>query len=311
MTNAAVRIGTRGSKLALWQAEWVKTRLAAVHPDLRVELIVIRTKGDIIQDVPLAQVGGKGLFVKEIEDAMLKGEIDLAVHSMKDMPAELPDGLVIGCIPEREQPWDVLIARDGEGLEALPQGAAVGTSSLRRGAQLRHLRPDLKIVPLRGNLDTRLRKLDDPAQGMDAIVLAAAGVRRLGLAERVTETLPPEIMLPAIGQGALCIETRRDDPRIADIVGRLEHPGTRCTVAGERALLKRLGGSCQIPVAGYAAADGDRLTIDGLVADLDGDPYIRERIDGTVDQAETLGRQLADRLLERGGRTILDRLTQL
>jgi hydroxymethylbilane synthase len=305
-----VRIGTRGSQLALWQAKWVKARLEKADSQLPVEMVIIKTKGDIIQDVPLAQVGGKGLFVKEIEEALLDGRIDLAVHSMKDMPAELPDGLTIGCIPERELPWDVLIAREATRLDDLPQGAVVGTSSLRRGAQLRHARSDLTIVPLRGNLDTRLKKLADPAQGLDAIVLAAAGVRRLGLTDRITEVLASDIMLPAIGQGALCIETRSSDPRVARIVDRLEHPDTRHTVTGERALLKRLGGSCQIPVAGHARIDGKRLVLDGLVADLDGDPYIREQISGPLADAESLGRQLADRLLGRGGRSILDRLTR-
>ncbi|MDJ0991552.1 MAG: hydroxymethylbilane synthase, partial [Desulfobacterales bacterium] len=210
---ATARIGTRGSKLALWQAEWVKSRLENLHSGLTVELTIIKTKGDKILDVPLAKVGGKGLFVKEIEEALLAGRIDLAVHSMKDMPAEIPTGLCIGAVPAREVPADALISREGQTLNALPHGARIGTSSLRRASQLRRVRPDIEIVALRGNLDTRLRKLDEGR--MDAIVLAAAGVRRLGLEARISQKLSAEVMLPAVGQGALCIETRDGDDTVA------------------------------------------------------------------------------------------------
>ncbi len=225
MAGSTITIGTRGSQLALWQANWVKDAIRSQHPDLAVELAIIKTKGDKILDVPLAKVGGKGLFVKEIEEALLVGRIDLAVHSMKDMPAEIPAGLCIGAIPEREEPRDVLITRSGLRLDRLKQGARVGTSSLRRPAQLLYVRPDITIVPLRGNLDTRLKKLE--SECMDAIVLAAAGVRRLGLEDRITQILDEAIMLPAVGQGALCIEIREGDPRVAPMVAHMDDLASR------------------------------------------------------------------------------------
>ena len=304
--TANIRIGTRGSKLALWQAEWVKSRLEALHPPLTVALTIIKTKGDKILDVPLAKVGGKGLFVKEIEEALLDGRIDLAVHSMKDMPAEIPDGLCIGAVPERETPVDALIARKGQTLEALPRGARVGTSSLRRSSQLLRARADLEIVPLRGNLDTRLRKLDEGQ--MDAIVLAGAGIRRLGLEERITQRLAPETMLPAVGQGALCVETRAADPQIAPLVAPLEDERTRLAVTAERAFLHRLEGGCQVPIAGHATLTGERLSITGLVADLQGEYYVSETLEGPAENAEAIGLELAGKLLEQGARAILDSL---
>ena len=244
-----IKIGTRGSKLALWQANWVKTALTAGHPSLSVELVPIKTKGDKILDVALAKVGGKGLFVKEIEEALLNGHIDLAVHSMKDMPAEIPDGLCIGAIPRRETPQDVLISRKGLPLSQLGQNARIGTSSLRRTAQLLYVRPDLVILPLRGNLDTRLKKLE--AENLDAIILAAAGVKRLGIEYRITEYLDEKVMLPAVGQGALCIEIRENDPEVESITTLLEHHETRTVVMGERAFLNRLEGGCQVPIAAH------------------------------------------------------------
>ena len=301
-----VRIGTRGSKLALWQAEWVKSRLENLHSGLAVELTIIKTKGDKILDVPLAKVGGKGLFVKEIEAALSAGSIDLAVHSMKDMPAEIPMGLCIGAVPAREVPVDALITRDAQTLETLPRGARIGTSSLRRASQLRRARPDIEIVPLRGNLDTRLRKLDEGQ--MEAIVLAAAGVRRLGLEARISQKLDTEIMLPAVGQGALCIETRDGDTTIAPLVAPLEDAATRIAVTAERAYLHRLEGGCQVPIAGHATLLDGRLTLCGLVSDLEGQTVIKATQVGRPEEAETIGRELAAHLLERGARAVLDRL---
>ncbi|MFH1984108.1 MAG: hydroxymethylbilane synthase [Pseudomonadota bacterium] len=302
-----LRIGTRGSKLALWQANWVRDRLTEAHPGTDITLTVIKTKGDKILDVPLAQVGGKGLFVKEIEEALLDGTVDLAVHSMKDMPADIPDGLIIGPIPQREVPFDVLISASGAALKDLSNGAVIGTSSLRRGAQLRHSRPDVRILPLRGNLDTRLRKLD--AGEMDAIVLAAAGVRRLGLAARISETLAPAVMLPAVAQGALCIEVRRDDPDTAAALAFLDHPESTIAVTGERAFLHRLGGSCQVPVAGHATIENDIIIMAGLVAELDGSRIIRAARRGPARRCREIGIELAESLLNDGADDILNRLT--
>jgi hydroxymethylbilane synthase len=296
-------IGTRGSPLAVWQAEHVAARLGEVFPGVSVRLERIRTTGDRILDVPLAQVGGKALFVKEIEEALLAGRVDLAVHSMKDVPTDLPAGLTIGAIPPREDPADVLISRTGQRLADLPRGARVGTSSLRRQAQLLHHRADLIIVGLRGNLDTRIRKLH--SEGLDAIVLAAAGVRRLGLEGLVTETLASEITLPAIGQGALGIEGRHDDVFIRSVLGRLDHASTRVAVLAERALLDRLEGGCQVPIAAYATASETGLRLEGLVASVDGKEMIRDVAEGTTEHASEVGRQLAERLLARGADKIL------
>jgi len=302
-----VTIGTRGSKLALWQAEWVRSELLARFPGMSVELAVIKTQGDKILDVPLAQVGGKGLFVKEIEEALRNGRVDIAVHSMKDMPADISEGLAVGAVPERESPADVLISRDGQRLAELASGSAIGTSSLRRGAQLRHARPDLRIVPLRGNLDTRLRKLQ--TEGLAAVVLAAAGLRRLGLEDRITEHLDPDLMLPAVGQGALCIEIRASDRRIAPLVAGLDHPDTHAAITGERTFLRRLGGSCQVPIAGYGRVDGRRFALTGLVAEIDGSALIRQHLSGPARDAAALGVELAEMLLARGADRILKKLT--
>ena len=299
-----VKIGTRGSVLALWQANWVRSQLLQMHPQCQVEIVKIKTTGDKILDVPLAQVGGKGLFVKEIETALLEKRVDLAVHSMKDMPAEIPPGLCIGVVPERENPLDVLISRNGHKFNDLPQGARIGSSSLRRGAQVLHARPDMTIHPLRGNLDTRLKKLE--TEGLDAIILAAAGVRRLGLEDRITEYIPETMMLPAIGQGALSIEIRENDKAIEKMTAPLEHRETRMAVDCERAFLARLEGGCQVPIAGQAKVTGDRVEMNGMVAEIDGSVLIHETITGPVDRRVALGEELADRLLERGGKEILD-----
>ncbi|MEJ2640936.1 MAG: hydroxymethylbilane synthase [Desulfosarcinaceae bacterium] len=305
MTNT-IRLGTRGSQLALWQANWVKGALEKQRAGIVCELVIIKTKGDKILDVPLAKVGGKGLFVKEIEEALLGGRIDLAVHSMKDMPAEIPAGLCIAAVPEREEPQDALVTREGGGLDALPHGARVGTSSLRRGAQLRHLRPDLEICGLRGNLDTRLKKL--ATEALDAIVLAAAGLKRLGYADRISALLDEDTMLPAVGQGALCIESRSGDARIQPLMERLDHAPTRTVVTAERAFLHRLEGGCQVPIAGHGRLTGDRLTLTGLVAGLDGQTLIKERLTGAPTDPRQLGLRLADRLLARGAKTLLEEL---
>ncbi len=301
-----IHIGTRGSKLALWQAEWIKDRLENLHAGLTVELVVIKTKGDKILDVPLAKVGGKGLFVKEIEEALLERRIDLAVHSMKDMPAEIPDGLCIGAVPDRESPQDALISREGQPLDDLPRGARIGTSSLRRSSQLLRIRPDIDIVPLRGNLETRLRKLDEGQ--MEAIVLAAAGIRRLGWEARITQLLEPTVMLPAVGQGALCVETRREDPEIARLVAPLEDAATRTAVTAERAFLHRLEGGCQVPIAGHAILVNDQLNLCGLVSDLTGQTIFRENLVGPTSDAADIGTRLAGVLLDQGAKKVLDAL---
>ncbi|MDY6837778.1 MAG: hydroxymethylbilane synthase [Thermodesulfobacteriota bacterium] len=297
-----IRIGTRGSALAVWQAEWVRSQLLALYPEQEVEVVRIKTTGDKITDVPLAQVGGKGLFVKEIETALLEGRVDLAVHSMKDMPAEIPPGLCIGAIPKRENPSDVLISRNGHCFNDLPKGAQVGSSSLRRGAQVRHQRPDIKIHPLRGNLDTRIRKLKTGS--LDAIIVAAAGVRRLGLEAHITEYIPESTMLPAIGQGALSIETREDKDSL-QLVSAIDHRETRLAVESERAFLGRLEGGCQVPIAAKANVDGDRIFLTGLVAEVDGTVLLRDEITGPVRKHEELGVELANMLLEKGGAEIL------
>ena len=308
-------IGTRGSPLALWQANHVADQLRATMPGLGVALEAIKTTGDKLLDVPLAQVGGKALFVKEIEQALLERRVDLAVHSMKDVPTDLPVGLEIVAITEREDPSDVLISRTGARFTDLPMGARVGTSSLRRQAQLLHHRPDLAIVPLRGNLDTRLRKLD--TEGLDAIVLAAAGVKRLGWGDRVSESLSPDICLPAIGQGALGIEMRvpalpcggeqggAGAPSMLWIESILDHAETRVAVRAERAFLRRLEGGCQVPFAAQARISKDRMLVRGLVATPDGKRMVSGERQGLLREAETVGVALAEDLLGRGAAEIL------
>ena len=305
-TRSSLVVGSRGSRLAVWQAEWVQARLKELAPGLTVTLQRIKTSGDMILDVPLAAIGGKGLFVKEIEEALLRGEIDLAVHSMKDVPTVLPDGLDILCVPAREDPRDVLVSRDSCSLEQLPKGSRVGTSSLRRQAQLLHSRPDLRIQLLRGNLDTRLRKLHNGEY--DAIVLAAAGLSRMGWSNKVTEYLPPEVSLPAIGQGALGLEGRRKDRFVQTLVEKLEHRPTRTAVMAERALLERLEGGCQVPIAAHATIKGDTLIMEGLIASVDGRRLIRDTIQGPASEAQGLGMQLAEKLLAQGGDVILNEI---
>lgn len=296
-------IGTRGSKLALWQAEWVHARLRELEPGLSVSLKRIKTTGDKILDTPLATIGGKGLFIKEIEDALLRGEIDLAVHSMKDVPTHVPEGLEILAIPEREDPRDVLISRGEIAFDRLGAGSRIGTSSLRRQAQLLHIRPDLRIQMLRGNVDTRLRKLE--AGEFEGVILAAAGIQRLGWTDRVTEYLSSDVCLPAIGQGALALEGRASDTFVRDVVARLDHRPTRLAVTAERALLERLEGGCQVPIAAHATISGETLKMTALVASVNGRRLIRDSIQGLAQTAHRLGIELAERLLAQGGDEIL------
>ena len=296
-------IATRGSALALAQAELVAAQLEAARSELVVSLLKIKTTGDKILDVPLAKVGGKGLFVKEIEDALLDGRADLAVHSMKDMPAELPDGLMLGAVTKREDVRDVLVSRDGRGIGGLSRGARVGTSSLRRAAQLLAARPDLEIVSIRGNVQTRLKKLDE--MGLEAVVLAAAGLARLGLMDLPLARLDAEELLPAVGQGALGLEVRARDTDLRKLLAGLEHGPTAFAVAAERAFLARLEGGCQVPIAGYAISSGGRVSLSGLVASLDGTRMVKSGGSAANEDAQGLGRRIAEDVLDRGGREIL------
>ncbi|MGE4542759.1 MAG: hydroxymethylbilane synthase [Pedobacter sp.] len=303
MTAHTLRIGTRASRLALWQAEWVQQQLQQLHPGLTVSLVPITTKGDKILDVPLAKVGGKGLFVKELEEALYDGSVDLAVHSMKDVPSVLPPGLILPCIPPREDPRDALVTPDGRGFAQLPQGARIGTSALRRQAQLLAQRPDLTIVSLRGNVETRLRKMDE--EQLDGIVLAAAGLKRLELADRISEYLPTDLSLPAIGQGALGLECRQGDDRTLALIAPLHHADTAVAVTAERAFLRRLNGGCQVPLAAHATVVGDRVNMVGLVAEVDGSRLLKDTLVAPVPEAEAAGRQLAESLLAQGADRIL------
>ena len=288
-------IASRGSQLALWQAHWVEAQLQAAGHECRIE--IIKTTGDKITDVPLAKVGTKGLFTKEIEEALLDGRAQLAVHSLKDLPTELPEGLVLGAVPEREDPRDAVI---GKTLAELPLGAKVGTSSLRRSAQLKKLRPDLVVESIRGNLDTRLRKLDEGQY--DAILLAAAGMKRLGWGARIAEILPPELMCPAVGQGALAIETRAGFV----LPAVLDHAETHTAVLAERGLLGALGGGCQVPIGAHATVAGGRVKLLGLVAAPDGSEIVRAEAEGAPGEAAEIGKRLGSELLARGARRILD-----
>jgi hydroxymethylbilane synthase len=292
-------IGSRGSQLALWQAHWIQARLEKLGEECRIE--IIRTTGDNIAEVALSQVGTKGLFTKEIEEALLAGSIDVAVHSLKDMPTAIPAGLTLAAIPEREDPRDALI---GRALEDLAKGARVGTGSLRRAAQLRARRPDLQIEDIRGNVDTRLRKLDEGRY--DAIVLASAGLRRLGWENRITELFNPTVICPAVGQGALAVETRDDSGVAFKIAKRLEHAETRAAVTSERAVLASLGGGCQAPIGAHAYIDGDKLFVIAVIVSPDGTQVIRQAKQGPVGDAAALGQSLAEQLLSAGGKHILD-----
>jgi len=292
-------IGSRGSQLALWQARWIQARIQSFGMETRIE--IIHTTGDKITDVALSKVGTKGLFTKEIEEALLSGAIDLAVHSLKDMPTELPDGLTLAAIPEREDPRDAMVGRS---LGSLALKAKIGTSSLRRAAQLRAKRPDLEIENIRGNVDTRLRKLDEGQY--DAIVLASAGLRRLGWENRITELLDPDVMCPAVGQGALAVETRADGGEAEELAKRLEHRESRVAVTAERAVLRALGGGCQVPIGAYATVQDEVVQLRAIIVSPDGTDIIRKRASGASRDAEIIGRALGEELLAQGGRQILE-----
>lgn len=304
MKNLIV-IGSRGSQLALWQAKWIKTLISRFHPEVTAEIEIVRTTGDVKTE-PLSVIGGKGVFTKELEDALLAGRIDLAVHSLKDLPTSLPDLLTISAICEREDARDALVLRGGRTMGSvndLPPGAVVGTSSQRRLAQLKYLRRDIVIKDLRGNVDTRLHKLDEGQY--DALLLAAAGLRRLGLESRISTLIPTGEMLPAVGQGALAVETRANDQSTISLVSPLNHAATQIACAAERAFLRALGGGCQLPIAGYAVASSSELVLEGLVADPGGQEVVRGRLTGPVEEAEDLGWLLANQLLKRGGDRLL------
>ncbi len=301
-----LRIATRKSPLALWQAEHVAARLRELHPGLEVELVGMSTKGDKILDTPLAKIGGKGLFVKELEEGLFDGGADIAVHSMKDVPVEFPEGLHLPVIMERHDPCDAFVAGQYADVPELPQGARVGTASLRRQCQLLERRPDLEILTLRGNVNTRLRKLDEGE--FDGIVLAASGLKRLGFDARIRKALPPEDSLPAIGQGALGIECRVDDARVNALIAPLHHQATAWRVGAERAMNARLQGGCQVPIAGYAVLEDGQLWLRGLVGEPDGSRVIRGERRGPVAEAEAMGTSLGEELLAGGADAILQAL---
>ena len=306
MTIERIRIATRKSQLALWQAEFVAKSLQTCHPGLEVELVTMTTQGDRVLDSPLAKIGGKGLFVKELEQSMLRNESDIAVHSMKDVPVELPEGLHIPVILEREDPRDAFVSNDINSLDDLPQGAVVGTSSLRRRCQLAEIRPDLDIRDLRGNVNTRLAKLDQGEYA--AIILASAGLRRLEMPERISEALAPQVMLPAIAQGAIGIECRQGDPEVESLLAPLNHIETQIRVQAERAMNARLQGGCQVPIGGYAEIEKDIIVVRGLVGRPDGSEMVHGVISGRLEDAAELGDVLAQDLLSRGAAEILQEL---
>lgn len=306
MKRKKLTIGTRSSKLALWQAHYIAECIRTQYPEVEVSILHIMTTGDKILDVPLAKIGGKGLFTKELETAMLNREIDLAVHSLKDMPTELPSGLLLAAITERVDPGDALISPKYGSIDNLPQGAKVGTSSLRRKAQLLKYRPDLKISDLRGNLDTRLKKMD--TEELDAIILAVAGLKRLGWQDLITQVLPMDICLPAVGQGALAIEARSDDMEVRTMLEFLNHQQTRWAVEGERAYLAEVEGGCQIPIGVYGHIKQELLVLEAAILSVDGKQQLRQTISGQPSEGIQLGRTLAQEMLDSGGREILKEL---
>ncbi len=301
-------IGSRDSDLAMWQSRWVAGALRQAHPEQSIRITGMKTKGDHILEVALAKIGDKGLFTKELEAALLNGTIDLAVHSMKDLPTGLPGGLVIGAVCRREQPGDVLISRTGADLDNLRRGARVGTSSLRRRAQLLHYRPDLQMVDIRGNLNTRLRKLKELE--LDAIVLAYAGIKRLGCADMITQYIPYEVCLPAVGQGSLGIELRAEDGAMRELVAEVDHKPSRTAIVAERAFMKRLEGGCQVPIGALGRVENGTLQLEGVVAELNGTNAVHRDITGPADDAAGLGDRLAEILLDAGAGDILRRARQ-
>ncbi|MBP7016686.1 MAG: hydroxymethylbilane synthase [Smithella sp.] len=299
-----MKIGTRGSKLALTQTNFVADKLKKAIPDAEVEICVIKTSGDIMQDVSLLTIGGQGVFVKEIEEALLSEKIDLAVHSMKDVPGENPEGLIFSAILPREDVRDVLVSRNNIKLEFMPKGAKIGTGSQRRGAQIKALLPDVSIVPLRGNIETRIKKIE--TENINGVILAAAGMKRNGLTEKITQFLPVETMLPAVGQGALGLQIRKNDDELAKACAVLNDAATSVEVAAERAFLRTLGGGCRLPIAALGKLDGQMLTLEGMLAAPNGTTVIREKISGTIKDAEEMGKKLAEIVLDKGGRRLMD-----
>ncbi len=299
-----IKIGTRGSKLALAQTNTVVESLKKVAPEISAEICVIKTSGDIMQDVSLLKIGGQGVFVKEIEDALLAGSIDLAVHSMKDVPGETPEALMFAAILLREDVRDILVSRGKVKMEFMPKGAKIGTGSLRRSAQIQAMLPDVTIVPLRGNIDTRLNKIE--TENLTGVILAAAGIKRLGYVEKIAQYLPIELMLPAVGQGALGLQIRKKDSALAYVLAKLNHTPTAVAITAERSYLRALGGGCRLPIAAYGLIAGQRLTLEGLVAAPNGISIIRDKVWGALDEAEELGKGLADMIMEKGGKKLLN-----
>ncbi len=301
-----LRIGSRGSRLALWQAEFIKRLITRSLPDIKIEISVIRTTGDRVADLPLSIIGGKEAFVKEIEEALLLKEIDFAVHSMKDLPSALPVGLKIGAVAKRHDPRDALVSKEGIRFDELPKGARIGTGSVRRQAQLLYFRPDLRIIPIRGNVDTRLRKLRN--DGFDGVVLALAGLERMGLESEIAEVFSFDVLIPAPGQGAIAVECRGDDEEINQILITINHEESEVATSAERSFLERLGGSCHVPVGCYAEVKEVSIKILGLIASPDGKNLIRDDIEGSVQNHKSLGKELAERILLKGGEEILSNL---
>ena len=299
-----LKIGTRGSKLALTQTNFVAEIIKIIMPKADIEICIIKTSGDIMEDISLLKMGGKGVFVKEIEDALLSNAIDLAVHSMKDVPTEIPAGLEFAAILQREDVRDILASKDNRKIEQMPRGSRIGTGSLRRASQLLAVLPDIAIIPLRGNLDTRLKKIE--TEKLAGVIVAAAGMKRMGFADRITQYIPVEIMLPAVGQGALGLEVRANDEELKNILAKINHASTYTEVTAERSFLRHLGGGCRLPIAALGKLEGDKLSLEGLVADPQGSSIIRDKVQGAVFEAEELGKRLAEIILKRGGKKLLD-----
>ena len=298
-----IKIGSRGSPLALWQANWIKDQLESRNPDIPVEIVIIKTSGDKIQDVPLAKIGGKGLFVKELEEALLRKDVDFAVHSMKDMPIKFPFALCIASVTKRENPFDALISRNNIKLNDLPKGAKIGTGSLRRASQLLHYRPDLNLIPLRGNVETRIKKLE--TEGLDAIILATAGLIRLGWGDKISEIISPEILLPAMGQGAVGIEARKHDVDNQILLADMDDENTHLALDAERAVVTQLEGGCNVPIGAFAIIEGNEMTLRGLVASLDGKTLYKKELKGDKVNAVALGNEMGNALLDMGGDKIM------
>ncbi len=299
-----IKIGTRGSKLALTQTNFVAEKIKKIMPEADIEICVIKTSGDIMQDVSLLTIGGQGVFVKELEEALLSCKIDLAVHSMKDVPGETPEELMFAAILTREDVRDVLVSRNNIKMEFMPKGAKIGTGSQRRGAQIKAMLPDINIVSLRGNIDTRLKKIE--TENLTGVILAAAGMKRMGLAERITQFLPVETMLPAVGQGALGLQIRKSNVDLAKVCAELNDEKTAAEITAERSFLRALGGGCRLPIAALGKLDGQMLSLEGMLAAPNGSTMIREKINGAQEDAEALGKKLAETVLEKGGRRLLD-----